>query len=568
MKTRIIFAVLPIVAVMLIAASCSNDIDGILTQTSGANAKKTTPFTVKVNTRVSTRATLNADQDNYVFEAGDKLYVQNTDGSVYGTLTLDDADAGKSTGASFTGELTGEVSDATELKAVLKSTSDVIVQVGSDNKVTGYDYPVGAIAATPEEAIRKYSAFEGTSTYAAHAFTLSQQSSFISFDVALIDGTSAGTSIDVNISASDDAISREGSSETVIESDVMKAKFVAAFQPGTVLTKAIVIQLSGYPDLTFGLSADLEMESNNIYVISKRLVNLGTLTDDFTAKSGDLLFGTQDSGYNVKIADKAKVTLCGAVIQIPDDVEKAAIQCLGDATLVVEEECNEAISGTSAECRSGVFVPSNKTLTIKGSGKLTAQGGMSDYGEGGAGIGAGSDGCGNIVIDMSETGSITAIGKKYAAGIGGSSLASCGDITILGGSVYGTGGENAPGIGCGDDSNCGVITLSGGNITAKAGSNAKDAVGNGGVVDDEWVVDDEVGGKCTKVEIVSGVKSLTLMIDAESGKVTDFINATVIVIAGQVIDTETGDDVLAVNNAIISTFFAMWQSNTWSFTGH
>lgn len=102
------------------------------------------------------------------------------------------------------------------------------------------------------------------------------------------------------------------------------------------------------------------------------------------------------------------------------------------------------------------------TLTISGSGTLTAQGG-----EYGAGIGGGYCGVGsNITI---TGGIITATGGSYGAGIGGGFWGGGSNITINGGEVTATGGDFGAGIGGGRYENGRNITISGGTVTATGG---------------------------------------------------------------------------------------------------
>ncbi len=103
----------------------------------------------------------------------------------------------------------------------------------------------------------------------------------------------------------------------------------------------------------------------------------------------------------------------------------AGINCMGDATIILEG--TNDVKGCSSDY-PGIYVPRYKTLTILGTGSLTAIGN-----DRGAGIGGSSDTyCGNIVI---EGGTLTAKAGEYAAGIGGG-YGSCGDITINAGSPY------------------------------------------------------------------------------------------------------------------------------------
>jgi len=106
------------------------------------------------------------------------------------------------------------------------------------------------------------------------------------------------------------------------------------------------------------------------------------------------------------------------------------------------------------------------TITIHG-GTIEARGG-----EGGAGIGggAGRSSYSSITIDG---GNVSAYGSiSYGAGIGsGGSNTSAGPITISGAStvINATGATWGAGIGSGQEATCGNITISGGTITAMSG---------------------------------------------------------------------------------------------------
>ena len=206
---------------------------------------------------------------------------------------------------------------------------------------------------------------------------------------------------------------------------------------------------------------DKTWDANNFYQQGLRMIpgaNLSVLTAAYTAKDGETLTGTLGKNVQISIADGATVTLDDATINDGENSSSykwAGITCLGDATII--------LSGTNTvkgfhENYPGIHVPSGKTLTIQGSGSLTA----SSNGHG-AGIGGGrSIACGNIHI---KGGTVTATGGYAAAGIGGGSDATCGYITITSGvtSVTATKGETAPySIGAGgNEGTCGTVTIGG-----------------------------------------------------------------------------------------------------------
>ncbi len=193
-------------------------------------------------------------------------------------------------------------------------------------------------------------------------------------------------------------------------------------------------------------------DSGNTRTLTSKIVNLGKLTGDKTVEDGMIITGTLGGNYKVSIAAGATVTLRDITISGEDssDYDWAGLTCLGDATFILEGVNN--VTGFHSYC-PGVFVPTGKTLWIRGEGTLRA------FSNGwAAGIGAGyrQTACGNITI---EGGTIVASGGTGAAGIGSSFGSACGDISILGGEVYGIGGEAAAGIGCGAEGSCGAINI-------------------------------------------------------------------------------------------------------------
>lgn len=122
----------------------------------------------------------------------------------------------------------------------------------------------------------------------------------------------------------------------------------------------------------------------------------------------------------------------------------------------------------------GVRVENTTSLTISGSGTLTARGGSG----GGAGIGGGSNtACGTVTI---SGGTILALGGQDAAAIGGGANGAGGAVNITDGTVFVIGGPNAAGIGGGSGVGVGGgdITISGGTVTANSSLNGA-AIGIG-----------------------------------------------------------------------------------------
>lgn len=222
-----------------------------------------------------------------------------------------------------------------------------------------------------------------------------------------------------------------------------------------------------YPDDGSGSSGNYD--PNNGGGSRAGVIDLSTLTSDYTALDGETLTGTLSKNVKVSIADGATVTLDGVTINGTDfwTYQWAGITCMGDATIVLKG--TNSVKGFYYEY-PGIQVAKGKTLTIKGDGSLTASNNSSNSGLGtGAGIGGEEDStCGNIII---MGGNVTATGGKNAAGIGSGEDGTCGNITISGGTVTAT-SIYAAGIGSGEDGTCGDISITGGTVTAKCNSYA------------------------------------------------------------------------------------------------
>ena len=262
MKTNKHFLWLPVMAALLLCTSCSSDDAENSVPTAPAAPEGTIiHYVATVGDDGVTRATLNSSKQ-YEFESGDQLLITGT--NISGTLTLQAGDVGKTTGATFEGDLTytgsGTPADDLELQAVLVSTSDAMTSL----TYASATYPTTAIASTLAEAVQKYSHLTATTTYAAKSFLLQQQTAFLNFTVTLTDGTTASTALDITIKNGGSTV-RTGSVTTVDDSGI-KAKFVAAMAPGTTMSSA-TFQLGTKSAVSFGGTTTLA--ANKIYNIQQ-----------------------------------------------------------------------------------------------------------------------------------------------------------------------------------------------------------------------------------------------------------------------------------------------------------
>ena len=181
------------------------------------------------------------------------------------------------------------------------------------------------------------------------------------------------------------------------------------------------------------------------------------------------------------IPDGKTVVLSGV------NISGGQIACSGNANIILMGT-NTVTATTDGEAAIKIG-GSGTTLTITGSGSLTATGGPYAAGIGTDYATSGTLSGGNIVING---GTVTATGGADGAGIGtgvayGQSI-TCGDITINGGTVTATGGNpSGAGIGTGwsyyggTSNRCGNITIGTGviSVTATKGKNSPNSIGKG-----------------------------------------------------------------------------------------
>lgn len=176
----------------------------------------------------------------------------------------------------------------------------------------------------------------------------------------------------------------------------------------------------------------------------------------------------------ITINSNATVQLKNAVISadgIGIDVKS------GSPTIIVSGTENSVTSTTA----TAINVCDGATLTIKGKNgtndKLTAKGGSisttTNESSSTAGAGIGSSDGGNIVIENVSIDATGGTGNQTVtpycsggAGIGSSSSAHCGDITISNAVITASGGKGAPGIGMGAGKSASAPTM--GNINIKS----------------------------------------------------------------------------------------------------
>ncbi len=233
-----------------------------------------------------------------------------------------------------------------------------------------------------------------------------------------------------------------------------------------------------------------------------------TLAADYTIYSG----GTHDlseygSGSEITVFTTDAVTITNTAGLTYTDVELYCLESGVDLTLDGVKIAN----GSNWLCAL-TFTDAGNTLTLLGANTL-----QSGTYEPGICVGAGD------ALTIKGTGSVSAEGGTYAAGIGGGIYSDCGSITIESGTVSANGGSNAAGIGGGESGAGGTILIKDGNVTAATiGSGAGIGTGSegvGGTIMIEGGTVHATGGM-SGAGIGSGYSGTTELITISGGTVT------------------------------------------------
>ena len=488
MKTKNIFKTLAfamLMPTMLLTTACSNE-DDLVNNENTATKGYSLPVTINVTRQgdePATRASYNESTRKLEFSAGDKLFVEgrdnNTAGNFKGVLTW--VSGGTFSGSintekEYTGTADALLTDAAYVTATLLPAgyeSYAFLSIEDETDCSGW---VGrdlskAFAPTKKAAVEQFS-YEYAYSYNS-GFALSPMNAIVSFTIS---GLAANKEVAVLFEAYG-----TGATPVNVTTDASGVATFAVAVNDNDYIDYYTLTVDGI-DITL---PDKTAEKGHIYNITRgtgATVDLSTIDADYTAQNGETLTGTLSSKVKISIADGATVILKNVNITNLDyNCDWAGINCLGDATLVLEGT-NEVCAGIddTGELSNypAIYIAPGNTLTIQGDGYLTAY--SNAYEPYGAGIGAGYEiPCGHIVIN---SGNIKAMGGYYAAGIGGGGFASCGNITINGGTITATGGDCAAGIGSGYTSGyCGTITIKSTvtSVTATKGDGAPNSIGAG-----------------------------------------------------------------------------------------
>ena len=471
MKTKNIFNLLALAMLMpamLLTTACSNEDDVVNNTENIANKGYELPVTVNVTRQdaAATRATYNESTRKLEFSAGDKLFVKGNDyseggaGFFAGTLTWQ-------SGGTFSGTILTENPYSGTIDDLFKAPGTLATLLPADygnypylyftNKDTysaSLRYDITKTFATSKAIAVEQFSFEVGGYTSGTGFALHPANAILNFTITCL-ATNTGVAVAFSDNNTDLTIS--GNVTTNVSGT---ATFAIAVSGSTDLNEfSLTVGGKSIPLV----SSSKVLAAGKIYNINRDVAtDLSTINANYTAQNGETLTGTLASNVKISIADGATVTLNNVTINGTNDsnYKWAGITCLGDATIILSG--TNTVTGFYYEY-PGIYVPVGNTVTIKGSGSLTAS--SNGYGAGIGGCWGIS--CGNIEI---QDGVITATGGYGCAGIGSGNGHACGTITISGGTVTATGGNSGAGIGSGNAiATCGAITISGGTVEATGG---------------------------------------------------------------------------------------------------
>ena len=234
------------------------------------------------------------------------------------------------------------------------------------------------------------------------------------------------------------------------------------FVSGIILVPAVVLTAQAA-----GMVHDYDVSGGNVVISDLNSDDTYVITGTSTANNVELTVGEGVTAH-VRFSDLN--------VNVSAIRNLAAVSVIGAGNVVIELE-GDSILNSGYRC-AGLQNGNTGTLTITGTGSLTATGGWDA-----AGIGSNYQGsAGNIIIN---NGTVTASGGIGGAGIGsGTDHSIVGDITINGGTISANGGRpsvygSGAGIGSGyNNSSAGNIVINGGTVTATGGYGSA-AIGGG-----------------------------------------------------------------------------------------
>ena len=306
MMSKSVFKYCLLVLSLVCLGSCSKDPE--IPSPAPAPETVTIHYQATIEGGSQTKAGLDG-QMKYVFEAGDKVFMEATNGKMYGFLSLSlPSSAGKSR-ALFEGDLTCDIDfrpeDDTEVKLTLMSPSDAVHTVSENGRVISHLEFENTWAESLEEAVKKYSHFTGTGTFGSMNFTLDQHTSFVVFNLSFNEAeTPAGTPITASVyndyGTESQTLVHSVTLETALADGDVEASWVGAFAAGTTLSNAqMVVSQAEKDDVRF-VMANQKFQENTYYTFQRTTFLRDYFTVEATVAGTKVTFNYADANSGVQ----------------------------------------------------------------------------------------------------------------------------------------------------------------------------------------------------------------------------------------------------------------------------
>ena len=448
-------------AAALVAAgavtSCTNEDNAVVENPSDNEILFTAPLAPKGGdgaTRAvyvdGTTAWVDGEQIAIYYQTGENSFALTT-----ATVDASDTDGSATFSATLTGAMNGTKAKFIYPASLAKDNGEInISRLKSNQKGTLDDLSANFDAATVEAEL----VVSSTSATVSDPVSMKNELCICHFTFSGMTFDSDVNSMDVYITATENGESLTYSLRNLVPAS--PAELYVAMLPTT--SADFTFKVQGWH--TEGQDGTVK----NKYEAPATGVKLdaGTFYKNVPIYVGQIISKSGAINETITIPDGGTLYLNGAKIKASSG---PGILCEGDAYIVLTGE-NTVTTTYSGQAG----IQAGTSLTISGSGSLTATGGSDS-----SGIGAGYRAtCGDITISGST---VTAIGGGNGSGIGTGEQGTCGNITIIGGTVTATGGHFSAGIGDGYKGRCGAITISGDNTHIKStkGDDAHYSIGKG-----------------------------------------------------------------------------------------
>ncbi len=340
------------------------------------------PYRATVTEGYGTRAGLDGSQQHYLFESGDRLFLESGgSGSdrLYGVLSLSSG-AGQ-TSAVFEGELhcSGdfEPSGSTLLSATLVGASDRIHSV-SDGLITAVTYPGDGSAPDLSEAVRQFSHFTGSGTFGGKTFTLTQQSAFLILDITFDAGSlTDGDQVTLALDNGSGAL-RSLRVSPDITNGIAHTHLFLPFPGGEVTLSSATVSVDD--GLTFSIPSEKTLAANTYYSVTRSTIPFVTLppTSDYTAGSA----GTPEQAFPVRVALRSDANIVtntladdsvlDLIITTPDDEDVTIPLTALDRTAGMDLDPEEVLDAILTQEGTTVLKTGDYTFSVNGAASTAA----------------------------------------------------------------------------------------------------------------------------------------------------------------------------------------------------